>query len=129
MESGGLSSQKLSKITSLICCVIQQNNLATCKVHYKQSAGEFLHYLNSPSELLTQAAGGCPHPVHPSAAHPSLFARWAWREVGKQTADTLRYFLSLHQLSFPAAACRLDVRKEKKTLATSFSRCPPRRPW
>lgn len=39
-----------------------------------------------------------------------LCARWAWYELGKQTADTLRYFLTLHQLSFPAAPRQLAVR-------------------
>lgn len=39
-----------------------------------------------------------------------LFARWAWYQLGKQTADAVRYFLTLHQLSFPAAACQLAVR-------------------
>lgn len=39
------------------------------------------------------------HPVHPRAAHPSLCSVGVvW--VGKQTADTLRYFLAPHQLSF-----------------------------
>ena len=50
------------------------------------------------------------HPVHPSAAHPSFFAPWAWCELGKQTADTLWYFLTLHQFSWPAAPRQLAVR-------------------
>lgn len=56
------------------------------------------------------------HPVHPRAAHPSLCSVGVvW--VGKQTADTLRYFLAPHQLSFFAFAPYLDVRA---TLGSRF---------
>lgn len=39
-----------------------------------------------------------------------LFSRWAWYELGKQTADTRWYFLTLHQLSFSAVVRHLTVR-------------------
>lgn len=53
----------------------------------------------------------CSTPILLIPAQPiPLFARWAWYELGKQTADTLRYFLTLHQLSFPAAVRKPAVR-------------------
>lgn len=62
---------------------------------------------------MTLLASGSPILFIPAQPIP-LFARWAWYELGKQTADTLRYFLTLHQLSFPAADRLLAVRNSPR---------------
>lgn len=61
----------------------------------------------------------------PSQLSPSLGARWAWCELGKQTADTLRYFLTPHQrtLSGPVSVsgCWLRVvRSASRASPASF---------
>lgn len=85
---------------------------------------ELLQYLCSFRDLgATLRSSSFPILFIPAQPIP-LFARWAWYELGKQTADTLRYFLTLHQLSFPAAPRQLSVRNcPEIELRLFFSNC------
>lgn len=105
----------LLRIT-LLYCLVPIKHIITHK--YKiinMFLREFCFYTTiQPSVEILKTLWVCFFPISWSRRSPALCARWAWYELGKQTADTLWYFLALHQLSSLSAPCLLPVRKQTR---------------